>query len=383
MKNKTILIVDDIAENIDVLATLLSKNYDIRYALSGREALAIIAKSPPDLILLDVMMPEMSGFETMMTLKLNPATQKIPVIFVTAKTDADSESGALLAGAVDYIHKPINPDVVQARISMHLKLQHQEQVINKKNKRLESYQAQQRSENKLAQEVLHRQVRLPETQAAGIFIEHWSLPATTFSGDVLSISTAPDGKIFALLADATGHGLAAAITTLPLLTVYHSMVDSGAPIRSILAVANRTLLDNLPSGRFIAVSMLCIDTAQQSIELWNGGMPEMLMLDARGEVTQRFISHGIPLGVISRSIEDFETETVHMLPGTQLIVYSDGISEARNPAAEEFGMTQFEQTLAASPAAARIQHIKEALRQHLKMPSGHDDITLMTVLCAQ
>jgi serine phosphatase RsbU (regulator of sigma subunit) len=376
---ETILIVDDVPGNIDVLAEILGKNYDIRFALSGREALELIANNPPDLVLLDVMMPEMNGFETLMALKLNPATHDVPVIFVTAKTDADSESGALLAGAVDFIHKPINGMVVQARVSMHLRLLAQERALHDKSRRLQTYHDAQEAENRFAVEVLNRQMRLPSAEDARI--RYWLNPATTFSGDVLSVASAPDGRIFILLADATGHGLAAAITTQPLLTVYHAMVDQGADMQQILFAANQTLLANLPRGRFVALAMLCLDLPRQMAQFWNGGMPDILVLGATGEVVHQVASHCFPLGVTAMPEAQFEIENMSLPPDCQLVMYSDGLPEAHNHAGEEFGTTRLFQALSTVPAEARLSRVQDALLQHLGMPVGHDDITLLMVNC--
>lgn len=120
----SILVVDDTPENVDVLAGILSQDYRIRVALSGKKALQIAqCEEPPDLILLDVMMPELDGYEVSRQLKDNSKTRDIPIIFVTAKTEVADETRGLEVGAVDYITKPISPPVVQARVRTHLALQ--------------------------------------------------------------------------------------------------------------------------------------------------------------------------------------------------------------------------------------------------------------------
>lgn len=120
-----VLIVDDQPDNVEVLGGTLSEQCEVSFALSGIEALARVADDLPDLILLDLMMPEMDGYAVIAELKRDPRSREIPVIFVTARTDADSERQALAAGAVDFIHKPINPDVVLARVNTHLQIARQ------------------------------------------------------------------------------------------------------------------------------------------------------------------------------------------------------------------------------------------------------------------
>ncbi len=116
----SILIVDDTKENIDVLAGLLKDNYNLKFALSGKMALSIAEKFKPDLILLDIMMPEMDGYQTCKSLKNNVRTKEIPVIFVTAKVEIEDEKKGFDVGAIDYITKPIKPLIVKSRVRMHL-----------------------------------------------------------------------------------------------------------------------------------------------------------------------------------------------------------------------------------------------------------------------
>ncbi len=118
----TILIVDDTPLNIDILKGVLSKQYRIRAATSGQLALKSINKEVPDLILLDIMMPEMDGYDVCRYLKSQAETANIPVIFVTAKNDTEDEEKGFSVGAVDYISKPIKPALVKARVKTHLQL---------------------------------------------------------------------------------------------------------------------------------------------------------------------------------------------------------------------------------------------------------------------
>lgn len=120
--NCTILIVDDTEENIDILVESLADEYDMRIATSGKRALRVIEAEKPDLILLDVMMPEMDGYELCGILKSNPNTEDIPVIFLTALSESRDEAKGLSLGAVDYISKPFNIDLVKARVRNHLHL---------------------------------------------------------------------------------------------------------------------------------------------------------------------------------------------------------------------------------------------------------------------
>ncbi|MBT1073397.1 response regulator [Pelotalea chapellei] len=135
-KGRTVLIVDDTPENIDILKGILKDQYVIKVATRGAKALEIARTTPVDLILLDIMMPEMDGLEVCRALKADEATKRIPVIFVTALKESDDEARGLEAGAVDYITKPVNAAVVQARVRTHLALKENQDALEEWNSNL-------------------------------------------------------------------------------------------------------------------------------------------------------------------------------------------------------------------------------------------------------
>jgi putative two-component system response regulator len=119
----TILVVDDVSDNLTLMRGLLKDEYKVKVAPSGERALAIAQSGAPlDLILLDIMMPEMNGYEVCRRLKSDPATRSVPVIFLTGRAEAEDEARGLELGAVDYITKPINPPVLMARVKAQLSL---------------------------------------------------------------------------------------------------------------------------------------------------------------------------------------------------------------------------------------------------------------------
>lgn len=131
-EKQTILVVDDIPDNIEVLVGILKDRYNVKAAINGTKALKIAQESPPDIILLDVMMPEIDGFEVCRQLKANFKTKHIPVIFVTAKSDVVDELKGFELGAVDYITKPISPPIVITRVQTQLALSDQNRELEHK-----------------------------------------------------------------------------------------------------------------------------------------------------------------------------------------------------------------------------------------------------------
>lgn len=136
MDRGKLLIVDDTPENLRVLYQALKDGYDVFSATSGGEALKLAASIQPDLVLLDIMMPEMDGYEVCAGLKRSAATRHIPVIFITAKTDFESETRALSVGGVDFIHKPFNRDVVRVRVALHIELERRARALHLANEEL-------------------------------------------------------------------------------------------------------------------------------------------------------------------------------------------------------------------------------------------------------
>lgn len=135
-RHQTILIVDDEPGNIEILSESLGSSYEILFATSGKEALQIAKHQMPDMIILDIIMPVMNGYEVLQDLKLNQSFNEIPVIFITALTQADQEARGLALGAVDYISKPFNTDIVKLRVKTQMELKLQRDILKQRNEEL-------------------------------------------------------------------------------------------------------------------------------------------------------------------------------------------------------------------------------------------------------
>jgi len=128
----SILVVDDSPENLQVISAVLKEHYKVKVAINGERALALAtAAEPPDLILLDVMMPGMDGYEVCTRLKHNPATARIPVLFISSRDEEEDEARGLSLGAIDYIVKPIRPSIVQARVRNHIDLKRSRDLLER------------------------------------------------------------------------------------------------------------------------------------------------------------------------------------------------------------------------------------------------------------
>ena len=253
-----------------------------------------------------------------------------------------------------------------------------ERQLQENATRLEAYRGRQEQENLLAREMLLKQMRLPTDDAR---VRCWLSPATTFSGDAITVAKSPSGCLYAMIADATGHGLASAITTLPLLNIFHSMAERDLSISAILAEANLFLVKNLPGDRFVCVSMLRVDFLAQHAQVWVGGMPDVFLLGGTGDCVQRFASTSQPLGIDEVPHSVLEPVTIPILPGQQFVLYSDGVTEARNSVGEEFGSGRLQALLADDPRGSILETLQAALRNHMGATLGHDDMSVLTVRC--
>ncbi|MDH4285331.1 MAG: bacteriohemerythrin [Gallionellaceae bacterium] len=249
------------------------------------------------------------------------------------------------------------------------------------NRELQAYHDQGEEENALAQEIILRLMQHGGLSSSQL--HYWFSPATTFSGDIIAAIHGPEDQFYVLLADAMGHGLAAAITVLPVMSVFHARAERGRPLRDIVAEINRNLRATLPPGRFIAATLLCINSANKTAEAWIGGMPAIQLLDAGGCVLKTLSSSHFPLGITDFNADMADTTQISWEDGNQFLMYSDGLIEAANPAGESFGEKRLERALQGASAAQRLAAVQSALASHIGSSVPHDDISLALIDCRQ
>lgn len=155
-KKATVLCVDDTPTNLFLLVELLKQSYRVKTATSGPQALQIATASPPDLILLDIMMPGMDGLEVCRRLKADDGCRGIPILFLTARTDVEDEAHGLNLGAADYIHKPISPPILMARVRHHLEIKKYYDLLHDRNHWLEEEVSRRISQlNRMQEATIH------------------------------------------------------------------------------------------------------------------------------------------------------------------------------------------------------------------------------------
>lgn len=336
----TILVVDDTPENIDVLDGVLNQDYKIIVALNGKSAIKLAKAKKPNLILLDVMMPEMDGYQACKILKEDEETKKIPVIFVTAKSDVESEIRGFTLGAVDYITKPISPPIVKERVNTHLKIQKLMVQLEKEKEIVEKANKQMINEQHIAKTIYDKMVHKGCLERSNI--KHILWPMDIFAGDLLLATVGPNKNLYIFLGDFTGHGLTASVGVMPTTETFYTMSKKGYNLGTIMMEVNKKLNESLPIGMFCASCALEIDTRNNLLSLWNGWNPDVLLVDAKGNLRKKFTSNHMPLGL--KKYQDFDSsiDTIFLEKDDRLYVYSDGITEAKGPDGGMFTLERVE-----------------------------------------
>jgi phosphoserine phosphatase RsbU/P len=374
-EKKTVLLVDDAPANIQIVNSILKDIYKIRIATNGAKALELVKVTPPpDLILLDVMMPEMDGYEVCTRLKLDPETRDIPVIFLTGQTEVEDETKGFDVGAVDYIHKPFSSAVVKARVQTHLVLRGiREQLAQQ----LLTIQKELETARQIQLSILPSAVpKMPGLDIAARYI-----PMTSVAGDFYDFIVVDEKHIGILVADVSGHGMPAALIASMLKIALSSQVGHAADPAKVLLGLNEALCGKF-QHHFVTAAYVVIDMQNLTLTYAGAGHPPLLLWGG-SEGVRSIEENGLFLGKFS-----FATYTSVVLPikaGDRILLYTDGIPETTNPAGVEFGTDGFkpfletEQSASADDFADRL--LAELSRWSLRGASEEldDDMTIVAI----
>ena len=379
MPSHQILVVDDTATNRQILSVFLKKlGHSVDLAEDGAQAVEMFASKSYDVVIMDVMMPVMDGYEATRRIKQMCGDRWVPVIFLSALDKDENLVAGLEAGGDDYLSKPVNFVVLEAKLRSFSRAISLRRDLEETRRSLQIYHDNHEVENQLAVEILEQLMQRPGLSDPSL--HYWMNPATNFSGDIVAAARALDGRFYILLADATGHGLAAAISVLPVLTLFYDVAEFGLPLGRMIAKINSQLHNALPVGRFVACACLCIDAKMDRSEFWLGGMPDALLIGIDGSLIREIASANLPLGIDDFDWRKSATETLLAPPeGAQLVMFSDGLIEARSPEGEEFGMQRLLAALAGAAPGERLKAVQDAVFSHLDNDAPHDDVTVVIV----
>ncbi|TSJ87547.1 fused response regulator/phosphatase [Chitinimonas sp. BJB300] len=368
--------------NRQLLARLIGHlGHEVCMAVNGREAVDACRLAMPDIILMDVMMPEMDGFDATREIRQLPNKCWVPIIFVTAVHEREELLRAFEAGADDYLTKPLDITLLSAKIKVLGRIVEMQQHITRDTAALHMYYYKNEEEQLLAQHVLGQMTEL--NNATRNDIPYQIHPAVNFSGDVISVARTPTGKDHILLADSTGHGLAAAISCLPVVTAFRTMTARGFNIPAIVREINQKLHQVLPVGRFVAAVLAEIDYQESLVSIWNGGIPFASFVDEAGLPIRQFDSRHPPLGILSNDICETVLEHFRWTAPGHLIICSDGLTEATNAEGTPFGEARLLDAIAHSNKADIPRSVIKAVKHHLAGAESHDDLSLLAAPCIQ
>ena len=325
-----ILIVDDTPANLHLLSGMLAEQgYRVRPVPDGSLALAAAQAEPPDLILLDIRMPEMDGYQVCEHLQADARTRDIPIIFISALDAIQDKVKAFTVGGVDYVTKPFQFEEVLARVETHLALRRLQRQLQDANKKLEHANKKMEQELALAGEVqasfLPRE--LPD-------IPGWQLavtlkPSRETSGDFYDINLLPNGRLGLLVADVVDKGAGAALfMALSWILIRTYAAEYPGQPELVLSAVNHRILEETGAEQFVTVFYGVLDPITGKLVYCNAGHCLPLLFGARDDAVRELRTTGMALGITDDVT--WEQEIVQLAPGDMLVLYTDGVTEAQN-----------------------------------------------------
>lgn len=375
-----ILVADDVLENRALLDKLLSRmRHEVILAENGQQALELFSSASPDLILMDIMMPTMDGLHAIKAIRALCTEKWVPIFVISALSDVQDVIAGLQAGADDYLPKPFNQAILAAKLSSVQHSLDMQRVIIANTEQLKTYRDQNETEQLFLQSIFER--LLKQNDLKDDHLQFWLQSAQRFSGDLICARRVSNQQIYFMLADSTGHGLAAAIPTVIVNQAFQAMTKKGLVIPIIVREINRLLHNQMPPDRFVALALGMIDSKRKSIEIWNGGLPAALVLSSDGELQHAFHSRHTFAGVLGDSDFGDHCDIWHWRDECELFIYSDGLTDARSPDDKLFGQDRLLGTLAQTEPGKRIGAIQQALSDHMLNRCAQDDISCMAIRC--
>lgn len=374
-----ILVVDDVDANRTLISRFVSTlGHAPTCATNGEEAVAACRDQLPDLVLMDVMMPLMDGYMAAAEIRLMCGTRWLPIIFLSAKCSETEQLQGLGIGD-DYLTKPVNLALLKAKIGVMTRIADMQARLADNAARLTTYREHNEAEQQFTRHVLDHIVGYSDCLTGPL--KRWIKPARHLSGDIIAQACSPNGALNALLADSTGHGLAAAISAVPAVDTFYTMTRRGYDMGSIVREINAKLHRLLPADRFVAAAGITIDAYRRQISVWNGGIPAVIFVTQDGGIAHEWPSRNPPLGVLDDAAFEPRLETWQWEEHGELLLCSDGLIDAEAPCGEPFGRKRLVDTLAQAPADDAFGAVIDAVTAHLAGRDNHDDLSLAALAC--
>ena len=386
-KKPRILIVDDEAFNVDYLEQELEDlNYETITAVNGRDALEKVASASPDLVLLDIMMPIMDGYAVLQKVKADPVMRNIPIIVISANNDLQSVVKGIKLGAEDYLPKPFEPTLLQARIQSSLDKKRLHDLQDLYTKSLER-------EMNIARDIQKEFLPAQLPEVAGWDIAYYFKAAKEVAGDFYDAFFLPDGTLTFLVADVCGKGIGAAL----FMTLFRSLIraastaDQFSPgqdqknftpeerLLHVISLTNNYVVETHEEANMFATIFIGIlDPKSGKLSYINGGNDPALIVGKDGKAHTKLIHNGPAIGVIPQA--KFVVKEITLAKDDLLIAFTDGIPDAQNINKEFFGNERLHALLTHNSTPAELLNkIKSELNQFIGEAEQFDDITLLAI----
>lgn len=367
MDISSILVVDDNELNRDICALNLEHmNVPLHFAENGRDGLEIARDKLPDLILLDVMMPVMDGFEMLRCLRADAALAHIPVLMLTAKAETDSIVKALNYGANDYLKKPFAEEEMVARVNTLLRNRYLEKRM------AEDLAAGARMQQKFLTDFLTAKSLCSD---AALTVDIYNRPYSAISGDFYYCYRRADGALGFFLGDSCGHGLPAALISMRVIGFLQQLASRGHSAGEILTLLNDDMVGLLPVGRFVAASSLIFHKDEVTVS--NGGQPYPILMSQNGIV--EIEADGLPLGL--KGSNEYQQTTFKFGSGSKLVIYTDGIVEVIDSREQVYGKKRLYGCLKKQPLNSQSHLLRQEIVDDVQAFSDNapldDDQTLI------
>jgi len=364
-----VLVVDDEPLNRLIIEDLIEDRYELKLVDSGQACLQEIKKKKPHLILLDVNMPGLSGFEVCAILQKDAATRDIPIIFLTAMIGSDDEKRGFQIGAVDYITKPFTESILLARMQTHLSLSFTRQLLEKNRKVLQQ-------ERDYIEHIITSMEHDQRFEKQGI--RQVTSPVEKSSGDIVLSCLSSNNHQHILVGDFTGHGLVAAIAGPLVSSLFYTHVKQNRCSAEVLQIINDELVHKLPPQNFLAATYIDWNRNNQQMTIWNFGMPCSLYVGLNN--IEKISSISVALGIISMAQHKLTPKQINFCEGEKLFIYTDGLAEVKNNAGEEFGETRtIEVLLNVIKDDLELNDVVQCLYQFSGCNRLSDDTTLIEI----
>jgi serine phosphatase RsbU (regulator of sigma subunit) len=326
----SILVVDDTPANLQVLSGMLKdRGYKVRPVPSGKLALLAAQRDPPNLILLDINMPEMNGYEVCEHLKADDKLKGIPIIFISALTEPLDKVKAFATGGVDYLTKPFQMEELHARVETHLKLRRLQIDLEEYSRDLEHARRRITHDLEMARGVQRSllPLRLPEVPGYEFFAHYES--AHEVGGDYYDCILLPGDRVAVLVGDVAGKGVMAALLMAKLSAEARFYMLTNPDPAAAFTKLNSLMNQSGVPGRFVTLAAAFLDPHSHTVTLVNAGHPPPLLYHRQTRTVEDAISNdvtGYPLGVVDSF--EYASCQVRLQPGDSILAFTDGVTEA-------------------------------------------------------